>query len=138
MENGNGNGKVEKLDLVGTFESHLILGVERSRIARFLGENELGKDKIPEPITTRPLACGPVWFRWQIEERAARMYEAAGAPYGRGRAGLDRWVVERAVKRALALPKPLPPRELGAVIGRDVPDATYERIVAEFSAATAA
>lgn len=117
--NGNGNGTVEKLDLVGTFEAHLILGVERSRIARFLAENEQGKDKIPEPLAEPK--CGPIWLRSQIEERAAQMYAEAGSPYGKTKAGLDRWVVERAQRRAEALPNPLSPAELGTIIGRRVP-----------------
>lgn len=105
------------LDLVGTFEAHLILGVERSRIARFLDENSEGKDKIPAPGAI--LKCGPIWKREEIELRARRMYVEAGEPYGPK--GFDKWVVERALKRALALPSPLGAKGLEAIIRRPVP-----------------
>jgi len=111
-----GSSGAEKLDLVGTFEAHLILGVERSRISRFLHENEDGKDRIAEPLDTP--RCGPIWHRAQIEATAKKMYAAAGSPHGKTRAGFDRWVVERAVKRAL--PLGLPADELSAIIRRPV------------------
>lgn len=112
---GRANGK--GLDLLGTFEAHLILGVERSRIARFLDDNEDGKDKIPVPDAV--LKCGPIWRRERIEERARRMYDEAGQP--NGPAGFEGWMIERAVRRAAALPNPLTRDELEAIIGRQVP-----------------
>lgn len=110
--------KDETLDLIGTFEAHLILGVERSRIARFLSDNAEGKHKIPDPVS-RPY-CGPIWHRRQIESKVSEMYARDGSPYGKDRAGLDKWVVERAIKRAQALPKPLTADELSAILGREV------------------
>jgi hypothetical protein len=58
------NGRKPKLELVGTYEAAEILGVERSRIARWLKENSRGKPKIPEPVVR--LACGPIWLKADI------------------------------------------------------------------------
>lgn len=106
-----------ELDIVGTFEAHLLLGVERSRIARFLEENLKGKDKIPMPGMR--LQSGPVWWRHEIEERARRMYEEAGEPYGPTDSGFDRWVVERALRRAPAAN--VPREQLEEILQRKVP-----------------
>ncbi len=103
-----------RLDLVGAYEAHLILGVERSRIARLLHDNARGKQKVAEPLAE--LQCGPIWLRSQIEETAREMYDAASTPYGDDEAGFDRWIVERARKRAESLP--LTDEQLEAIIRR--------------------
>lgn len=107
----------KSIELVGTFEAHLILGVERSRIARFLHDNAAGRRKIAEPVAV--LQCGPIWLKDDIEATAREMYdrEAAGADVP----PFDEWVVVRALKRAAALPNPLSAGELEAIIGRRVP-----------------
>jgi hypothetical protein len=121
-ENGNGSS-ARSLDVVGTFEAHLILGVERSRIARFLEENRKGLDKIPLPDATP--RCGPIWRRRRIEQRAARMYAEAGHPHGDSQEGLDRWIVERAMRRAAAAGLPLESEdaraELEEILRRPLP-----------------
>lgn len=119
MGDQNGEGESGPLDIVGTFEAHLILGVERSRIARFLDENREGKDKIPLP-DAEP-RCGPIWRRQRIEERAARMYAEAGSPHGKSKKGLDQWIVERAAKRAAAAK--VDSTELARILRRKVPAA---------------
>lgn len=95
-ENGNGAGtrtfippdypEREKLDLVGSAEAAVILGVEKPRIGRFIKrgimpeqapnyeDNKLfGKDKNGKRIKPkdRRLASGPVWYREDIEMLAA-------------------------------------------------------------------
>lgn len=102
-----------KADLVGTFEAHLILGVERSRIARFMHDNARGKRKIAEPIAEPQ--CGPIWTREQLEETAREMFEAAGS-----QGDFDEWMIERALKRAAALPRPLTAQELEGILGREL------------------
>lgn len=109
MTDGNG-----QLDLVGTFEAHLILGVERSRIARWLSENEQGKAKIPEPVAF--LRSGPVWLRPQIEELLVELAKNAGV----GARGLNSWAVERSLRRAQQVKPPVDRRELEEIIRRPV------------------
>jgi hypothetical protein len=104
------------LDLVGTYEAHLILGVERSRIARWLDENAHGKNKIPEPAAR--LKCGPIWRRSAIERRLAELAAEAGVD-PRGDA-FDTWAAERSLTRARQMKPPLESRELEAIIRRPV------------------
>ena len=47
-------------DWVGVYEAAEILGIERSRFPKWIAAGI-----VPEPAAR--LACGPVWFRWQIE-----------------------------------------------------------------------
>lgn len=102
------------LDAVGVFEAHLILGVERSRIARFLRDNEQGRRRIADPIAV--LQCGPIWLREDVEETAKEMWRKAnpGVPF-------DEWVSERAAKRASELTNPLSEQQLAAIIRRPLP-----------------
>jgi hypothetical protein len=113
-----------RLELVGAFEAHLILGVERSRIARFLHENAKGKQRIAEPIAEPQ--CGPIWLRADIEASARELWEAAGSP-----GTFDEWVVERAVKRAAALSRPLPRAELEEILGRRLTSAQASELGSE-------
>lgn len=98
-----------KLDLIGTFEAHLILGVERSRIARFLHDNARGKGKIAEPAAEPQ--CGPIWKREEIIETAKQMHVASGTGET-----FEEWMAERAARRAAALPNPLTPDDLEGII----------------------
>jgi hypothetical protein len=105
------------LDLVGTYEAHLILGVERSRIARWLDENARGKAKIPEPAA-RP-KCGPIWRRSSIEGKLRELAADAGVdPNG---PAFDAWAAERSAQRARQMKPPLTVDELESVIRRTVP-----------------
>jgi hypothetical protein len=80
------------MKLLGVFEASEILGVERSRLARWLVDGE-----IEEPHAR--LRMGPVWTREQINRKLAQMYEAAGSPHGATAAGRERWAAERRAKR---------------------------------------
>jgi hypothetical protein len=115
------------LDLVGTYEAHLILGVERSRIARWLDENARGKAKIPEPagrlrVGDYPggrLKCGPIWRRAAIEGKLRELAAEAGVdPDGEA---FDGWAAGRSAQRARQMKPPLPVDELEAIIRRPVP-----------------
>jgi hypothetical protein len=104
------------LDLVGTYEAHLILGVERSRIARWLDENAQGKNKIPAPAAR--LKCGPIWRRAAIEGRLRELAAEAGVD-PRGDA-FDAWAAERSLTRAGQMKPPLEPAEVEKIIRRPV------------------
>lgn len=105
------------LDLVGTYEAHLILGVERSRIARWLDENARGKVKIPEPAAR--LKCGPIWRRTAVEGKLRELAAEAGIdPDGEA---FDAWAAERSAQRARQMKPPLPVDQLEAIIRRPVP-----------------
>lgn len=103
----------KQLDLVGTFEAHLILGVERSRLARWLTQNDQGLAKVPEPVAR--LRSGPVWFRSQIEDKLRDLYDEAGA-----KGGLEKWAVKRSLARAKQLKPAMPASELSLIIARPV------------------
>lgn len=103
----------KQLDLVGTFEAHLILGVERSRLARWLTQNEQGLAKVPEPVAR--LRSGPVWFRSQIEGKLRSLYDEAGA-----NGSLDKWAAKRSLSRAKQLKPAMPTAELAEIIRRPV------------------
>ena len=104
------------LDLVGTYEAHLILGVERSRIARWLDENAQGKNKIPEPAAR--LKCGPIWRRAAIEGRLRELAAEAGVdPRG---AAFDAWAAGRSLTRARQMRPPLTEDVLAGIIRRPV------------------
>lgn len=82
--------------LVGTFEAHVILGVERSRLAKWLRElDQTGRPVIPEP--TARLKCGPIWTRAQVDEKLAELHELSGS-----RVPLGRWARERQLERGRA------------------------------------
>lgn len=105
-----------KLDLVGTYEAHLILGVERSRIARWLSENEQGKAKIPPPADR--VKSGPIWRRAQIEAKLRELAADAGvATEGKT---FDEWAARRSWTRAQQLDPPLSAEELEGIIRRPV------------------
>jgi AAA+ ATPase superfamily predicted ATPase len=109
--------KVKQLDLVGTFEAHLILGVERSRLARWLKENEKatnGSRAIGEPVAR--LRSGPVWFRAQIEEKLRELAAEAKVD----KADLDKWAAARSLARARQVSPPVPVSELRVIIRRPV------------------
>jgi hypothetical protein len=53
------------LDLVGSFEAAELLGISRSALWDRRGRH----DNFPSPVAD--LRCGPVWFRWQIQDYAA-------------------------------------------------------------------
>ena len=54
------------LDLVGAFEAAEILGIGRAA----LWERRRAHKNFPPPVAE--LRCGPVWFRWQIQDYAAQ------------------------------------------------------------------
>jgi hypothetical protein len=54
-----------RLDLVGSFEAARLLGITRSA----LWERRQKHENFPPPACE--LRCGPVWFRWQIQDYAA-------------------------------------------------------------------
>lgn len=117
MPDKNRNGR--KLDLVGTYEAHLILGVERSRIARWLAENEQGKSKIAEPAAR--LASGPVWERDQIEAKLRELALENGVDPGSK--AFDKWAAARSLVRAEQMKPPMDRKALEAIIRRPVPRA---------------
>jgi hypothetical protein len=53
------------LDLVGAYEAATVLGITPSA----LWERRQRHDNFPSPVAE--LRCGPVWFRWQIQDYAA-------------------------------------------------------------------
>lgn len=108
------NGK--KLDLVGTYEAHLILGVERSRIARWLAENEQGKSKIAEPAAR--LASGPVWERDQIEAKLRELALENGVDPESS--AFDKWASARSLVRAEQMKPPMDRKVLEGIIRRPV------------------
>ncbi len=54
-----------RLDLVGAFEAAELLRITRSA----LWERRRRHANFPPPVAE--LRCGPVWFRWQIQDYAA-------------------------------------------------------------------
>jgi hypothetical protein len=79
--------------LVGVWEAAEIVGVERSRFARWLKPLRRWRDAgregpMPDPLGNVPkpvadLACGPIWLRPDMEEFAenfARRRHQAAAP----------------------------------------------------------
>jgi hypothetical protein len=54
-----------RLDLVGAYEAAELLAITRSA----LWERRRRHDNFPSPVAE--LRCGPVWFRWQIQDYAA-------------------------------------------------------------------
>ena len=122
------------LDLVGTYEAHLILGVERSRIARWLDENARGKAKIPEPAGRLPdgeypggrLKCGPIWRRAAIEAKLRELAVESGIDPDSP--AFDPWAAERSAQRAGQMKPPLTIDELEAIIRRPVPRAAAREL----------
>ena len=53
------------LDLVGAAEAAALLGIGRAA----LWERRKSHDNFPRPIAE--LRCGPIWFRWQIQDYQA-------------------------------------------------------------------
>lgn len=84
---------VTPLDLIGVFEAHLILGVERSRLARWLKE-----DEAIVPPNARPKS-GPVWARSTIWTKLREMYADASSPLGEGDEATIRWARSRSATR---------------------------------------
>jgi hypothetical protein len=87
-----------ELGLLGTWEVAHYLGVEKSRIARWLSEIEEGKTPIDRPAAR--LKSGPFWRIEQVEAKLASMYEEAGHPYGETPEGMEKWAKERREARA--------------------------------------
>lgn len=84
-----------RLELMGTWEVAAYLGIERSRVARWLDELAAGKTPIEKP--TARLKSGPFWRFDQVRRKAEQMYREANMPYGPK--GLDQWLEERRAKR---------------------------------------
>lgn len=83
--------------LVGTFEAHIILGVERSRLAKWLRQlDKTGEQVIPEPVAR--LKCGPIWERKQIDAKLVELHAAAGTEVP-----LARWAKSRQLERGRAV-----------------------------------
>jgi hypothetical protein len=97
--NGFQAGDLE-LDLVGLSEASLILGVEKSRIGRWLKENAMGKDSIPEPIAR--LKCGPIWERSQIIIKLRMLHAQAGG-HENDETSFEEWRIRRSLARAESL-----------------------------------
>ena len=83
--------------LMGTWEVARYLGVEKSRIARWLGEIKEGKQPIAPPVAT--LKSGSFWKFEDVDAKLRSMYEVEKSPYGRSEKGLRRWAQERRDKR---------------------------------------
>jgi hypothetical protein len=77
--------------VLGTWEVAAYLGIERSRIARWLGDLERGKTPIAPPVAR--LKSTPLWTFDQVRAKAAAMYRDAGMPLGPK--GLDEWLASR-------------------------------------------
>ena len=54
-----------RLDLVGAAEAAALLGIGRAA----LWERRKSHENFPQPVAD--LRCGPVWFRWQIQDYQA-------------------------------------------------------------------
>lgn len=103
-----------ELDLVGTFEAHLILGVERSRLARWLSDNEKNPDRARVPVPVARLRSGPVWLRSQIEDKLRELAVEANVPPD-GPA-FEKWAITRSIQRGKQLG--LKPAEVYEIVGR--------------------
>jgi hypothetical protein len=86
----------ETIDLFGVFEASLLLAVERSRFARWLDENEKGKQSIAPPVAQ--LRSGPIWMRSQIEAKLLERYEQR--THRRDEEGMRRWAREHSLVAA--------------------------------------
>lgn len=84
--------------LMGTWEVAHYLGVEKSRIARWLTDLGKGKDSIEAPVAR--LKSGPVWRREQVERKASQMYESATGSAPKTAGALERWLRTRRERRA--------------------------------------
>lgn len=97
----SGEGTVT-LPLLGTWEVAKYLGIERSRVARWLDENAKGKQAIGEPVAR--LKSGPFWTLEQIEEKARQMYlaetRAVTVAPSMVERNLQAWLAERRARRA--------------------------------------
>lgn len=89
------------LQLLGTWEVSRYLGIERSRIARWLAENDEGKSAIAPPVAR--LKSGPFWTFPQIHAKARQMYLAENRPVTVAPAATDaqveEWLQARRAKR---------------------------------------
>ncbi len=96
--------RCELSQIVGTYEASLILGVERSRLAKWLTENEQGTDSIEPPAVRLP--CGPIWTRDQIDRKLRALFLAEGRPGADGddpddeEAAFQEWAWKRQLARA--------------------------------------
>jgi hypothetical protein len=86
------------LGLMGTWEVAHYLGVEKSRIARWL--QELGEGKTPIAPPRARLKSGSLWAVEDVEAKLESMYAEAKKPYGDTSKGLRRWARERREARA--------------------------------------
>lgn len=89
---------VGALGLMGTWEVARYLGVEKSRIARWLDELDRGKEPIAAPVAR--LKSGSFWRIEDVQAKLAAMYAEARSPYGKTAAGRERWAAERRDTRA--------------------------------------
>ncbi len=97
-------------ELVGVFEASLILAVVRSELARWLRENNIGRQSIATPVAR--LKCGPIWTRSQIDAKLAELYQHH--TNRTDEEGMRRWARERS---------------LAAAQRRDIDRAEVERIL---------
>lgn len=88
------------LGLMGTWEVARYLGVEKSRVARWLLEIQEGKTPIAPPVAR--LKSGSFWLAADVEAKLEAMYAEAHRPYGRSAAGRARWATERRDRREQA------------------------------------
>lgn len=63
----------DSIGFFGVFEASVVLAVERSRPARWLVENDQGRQSIAPPVAR--LKAGPVWTRSQIKAKLAELYQ---------------------------------------------------------------
>lgn len=87
--------------LLGTWEVARYLGIERSRIARWLDENTRGKQAIEPPVCR--LKSGPMWTLDQIKRKARQMYladpQAVTAAPSMVDQNIEAWLESRRAKR---------------------------------------
>jgi hypothetical protein len=89
------SAREEEPDVLGAWEAAEYLGVERSRLSRWLKELDAGKKPIAAPLARHK--SGPIWRCSDVRAKADSMYRDCGSPHGED--GLDRWLAERRERR---------------------------------------
>jgi hypothetical protein len=84
--------------LMGTWEVSRYLGVEKSRVARWLDENAKGKDSIAPPHARTK--AGPFWKLPQIRAKARAMFRSEQGRVPRTEGELNVWLEGRRAARA--------------------------------------